>query len=93
MGARRDIGAKGAVPTEIEKRVQCQVEKEWMRSLMENHEVFQGLPEEIKERVLELPATDWSSLPWNRRRRRQQGSGQKVTVHLYAGPDEGYTFR
>ena len=95
VSARRvwDIGAKGAVPTETEKKVQCQVEREWMRSLMENHEVFQGLPEEIKERVLELPATDWSSLPWNRRRRRQQGSGQKVTLHLYAGPDEGYTFR
>ena len=72
-----DIGAKGAVPTETEKKVQCQVEKEWMRSLVENHEVFQGLPEEIKERVLELPATDWSSLPWNRRRRRRYPSGAK----------------
>ena len=69
MSARKvwDIGARGTLPTETEKKVQCQVEKEWMRSLMEKHEVFQDVPEGIRERVLELPATDWSSLPTRKR--------------------------
>ena len=57
-----------------------EVEQEWIARCVEKHPVFEGVPEEIKERVMMRPG-------------QLQKEQRKVTVHLYAGPDEGYTLK
>ena len=62
---------------------------DWMRELVMAHPTLRQLPEAIRSRLVVEP-TSWSDLPGNsksRRRWRKRG----MTVHLYSGPDEGYT--
>ena len=47
------------------------------------------MPQRIRDKLVDTPARDLSGLQVNRRiRRRWEREG--VTVHLYAGPKEGY---
>ena len=64
----------------------------WIKQLVEKHPVFDGVPEEIKNKLIALPAEDLLQLPANRRTRKFWEK-QGCIVHLYAGPDEGYTMK
>ena len=73
----------------VDKRME---EMAWIRTLVENHPVFEEIPQWIKEKLVSLPASDLLQLPANRRTRKLwKRSG--CILHLYAGPDEGYTMR
>ena len=63
----------------------------WMRRLVEQHAVLSKLPEHIKERLVVCPG-EWSSIPGNRhQRKRWRRDG--MMVHLFAGPDSGFTLK
>ena len=64
-------------------------ETQWLRDLINTHPSLRDLPEEIKFNLMAVPGS-WNDLPYNRRlRKRMKRDG--VIVHLYAGPDKGYT--
>eukprot|EP00435_Cladocopium_sp_Y103_P026293 s3759_g6.t1 len=64
-------------------------EYEWMKQLVETHPILRQLPHHIKSKLAVEPGL-WSNLPANRRtRKRFQRDG--LMVHLYSGPDQGYT--
>ena len=73
----------------IDKRMQ---EMAWIRKLVENHPVFEEVPQWIKDKLVALPASDLLQLPANRRVRKLWKKTGCI-LHLYAGPDEGYTMR
>ena len=63
----------------------------WMVQLVDAHPVLRELPEWLRCRLAVEPGS-WNFLPGNARmRKRWQERG--VLVHLYAGPDEGFTLR
>jgi len=66
-------------------------EERWIKELVRVHPVLQGLPEEIKERLVVKPSKDLRGIPGLNRRRRKRVLREGGLVHLYAGPDEGYT--
>ena len=73
----------------VDKRME---EMAWIRTLVENRPVFEEIPQWLKEKLVSLPASDLLQLPANRRTRKLwKRSG--CILHLYAGPDEGYTMR
>ena len=64
-------------------------ETQWLRDLINTHPSLRDLPEDIKFNLMAVPGS-WSDLPYNKRlRKRMRRDG--VIVHLYAGPDKGYT--
>ena len=66
-------------------------ELKWMKKLLEVHPVLKTLPEWIKEKLIITPGR-WNQLPANRRwRKRMKRDG--IIVHLFAGPDEGFTLK
>lgn len=65
---------------------------EWMAELVEKHPVLASIPSLVKDNLVEVPAEDLSLLKANRRTRRRWIE-QGVTVHLYAGPEEGLTLK
>ena len=67
-------------------------EMAWIRQLVNNHPAFDAVPEWIKSKLVSLPAEDISQLPANRRVRKLW-SKEGCVLHLYAGPDEGYTMK
>ena len=63
----------------------------WMKRLVEQHPVLSSLPEYIKEKLVVCPG-EWSALPGNRhQRKRWRRDG--MMVHLFAGPDLGFTLK
>ena len=79
---------KMGIPNEIGS---FDAEVAWLRKLVSQHPVLSSLPEHIKERLVVEPGT-WSDLPGNRHsRKRWKRSG--LAVHLYAGPETGFTLR
>ena len=63
--------------------------EKWTRDLVTVHPVLKTLPEEVRTRLAVAPG-DWSRLPSNgRMRKRWQRDG--LVVHLFAGPDQGFT--
>ena len=67
-------------------------EMSWIKQLVEKHPAFDGVPQWIKEKLVALPAEDLLQLPANRRTRKLWAR-EGCIVHLYAGPDEGYTMK
>ena len=66
-------------------------ERAWLRSLVNSHPVFEGLPEALKDKLVVTPEEDMNALPANRRARKIWKRDGCV-LHLYAGEAEGYTF-
>ena len=64
----------------------------WLERVLEDHPVFEDLPQHLKHRLLDTPATDLKPLGLNRRQRKRVQNGGAV-VHLYAGPDVGFTLK
>ena len=64
-------------------------ELEWIRRLVAEHPVFSGLPERLKEALIQKPAAD--VLPLGNRRRRKLWRTKGMLVHLFSGEDAGYT--
>ena len=63
----------------------------WMKRLVEQRPVLSSLPEYIKEKLVVCPG-EWSALPGNRhQRKRWRRDG--MMVHLFAGPDSGFTLK
>ena len=67
-------------------------EMSWVKQLVERHPASDGIPEWIKEKLIALPAEDLLQLPANRRTWKLRAK-EGCILHLYAGPDEGYTMR
>ena len=73
------------------KKFRFEEREEWLKALVRSHPVLRGLPDHIKESLVE-EVGDWSDIPANRRtRKRMQQRG--MVLHLYAGPDSGVTLR
>ena len=73
------------------KKFRFEDREEWLKALVRSHPVLRGLPDHIKESLVE-EVGDWSDIPANRRtRKRMQQRG--MVLHLYAGPDSGVTLR
>ena len=64
-------------------------EMKWMKELVEKHPVLASLPEEIKKELVVMPS-EGCRLPANRRKRKRMKRDGFI-VHLYAGPEEGFT--
>ena len=62
----------------------------WMQRLVEEHPVFQDLPEYVKSMLMVQPQV--SNICGNRRRRRLWRREGGVTVYLYSGENSGYTY-
>ena len=67
-------------------------EMAWIRQLVNNHPAFDAVPEWIRNKLVALPAEDILQLPANRRVRKLWAK-EGCILHLYAGPDEGYTMK
>eukprot|EP00434_Breviolum_minutum_P034818 symbB.v1.2.030822.t1/scaffold3511.1/size105743/1 len=66
-------------------------EMRWLRQLVDEHPALRDLPGDIKAKLIATPG-QWSDLPYNKRmRKRMKRDG--VHLHLYAGPDDGYTLK
>ena len=66
----------------------------WLERLLEDHPVFEGMPQHLKHKMLDTPAKDLSALGINKRvRKRIKNGGGGAVVHLYAGPDRGFTLK
>ena len=61
----------------------------WMKDLLLAHPVLRRLPEHIQKRLVVEP-NGWGAIPGNSRsRKRLRRTG--ITLHLYAGPEKGFT--
>ena len=66
-------------------------EMRWLRQLVDDYPALRDLPGDIKANLIATPG-QWSDLPYNKRmRKRMKRDG--VHLHLYAGPDDGYTLK
>ena len=65
--------------------------KAWIEKLAEEHPAFRGLPKNIKE-ALKVEPCEYIK-PMGNRRRRKLWKREGMILHLFAGPDEGYTLR
>ena len=66
-------------------------EMRWLRQLVDDHPALRDLPGDIKANLIAMPG-QWSDLPYNKRmRKRMKRDG--VHLHLFAGPDDGYTLK
>eukprot|EP00435_Cladocopium_sp_Y103_P029126 s549_g7.t1 len=61
----------------------------WLERLVKEHPALQGIPEEIKAKLIEVPAED--VIPLGNRRRRKLWKTKGMLVHLFSGHDSGYT--
>ncbi len=62
----------------------------WMQRLVEEHPAFQSLPTEVKSMLVVKPKVH--NICGNRRRRKLWKREGGVTVYLYSGEKNGYTF-
>ena len=66
-------------------------EMRWLGQLVNDHPALRDLPNEVKANLISKPG-QWGDLPYNKRlRKRMKRDG--VYLHLYAGPDSGYTLK
>ena len=71
------------------KELTYQEEVAWMTKLCDTHPAFRDLPEGVKKRLVVQPGS-WNDLPGTRRMRKKWRR-DGLMVHLYAGPDSGFT--
>ena len=64
-------------------------EVKWLKRLVQEHPALQGVPEEIKEHLVEVPAENL--IPLGNRRRRKLWRSKGMLVHVFSGEDSGYT--
>ena len=64
-------------------------EAKFLEDLVENHPVLEALPKDIKDKLIVVPHADLRFLGNKRARKRWARDG--CSVHLYAGPKEGFT--
>lgn len=62
----------------------------WMQRLVEEHPVFQDLPEDVRSMLVAKPKV--SNLCGNRRRRKLWRREGGAMVYLYSGEKSGYTY-
>ena len=69
------------------------MEMVWIEKLVDEHPVFGSLPQVIRCGLKEIPARDLEGLAKMgiNRRFRKRWLREGVTVHLHAGPNEGFT--
>lgn len=81
------------VGQEVEVRAMTQEDPyfEWLRRVAQDHPAFQGIPEEVREKLVEKPVPGIET--GNRRQRRLWRREGGVIVYLYSGKNEGYTLR
>ncbi len=65
--------------------------KGWIQQLVETHPVLKSLPESVRKRLFVSPG-EWGDLPANKRMRKKMRR-EGFAVHLYAGPDHGFTLK
>eukprot|EP00438_Fugacium_kawagutii_P024973 Skav217964 [mRNA] locus=scaffold3450:124613:131011:+ [translate_table: standard] len=63
----------------------------WMKRLVEEHPVFADLPQDLKEALVRSPTPKNNQL--GNRRQRKLWKKHGTVIHLFAGPDEGYTLK
>eukprot|EP00438_Fugacium_kawagutii_P029791 Skav227164 [mRNA] locus=scaffold502:278286:285743:- [translate_table: standard] len=73
------------------KTMQFEGENQWLKKLVETHEMLKSLPKDVKDE-LAVPIGMWSHLPGNKRQRKYW-KRHGLIVHMYAGPDEGFTLQ
>ena len=76
---------------EQEEQQAKQEELEWLHRILQEHPAFRNIPEDLRNKILEPPAED-VAVCGNRRQRRKWAK-EGLILHLYAGEDEGYTFK
>ena len=74
--------------TEIDQHQDPDAEVVWLEELLQDHPTLREIPEKIKKELVLKPG-EWNDLPGNRFKRKELKKG--CVVHLFAGPDEGYT--
>ena len=74
--------------SEVDRHRDPDAEVTWLQDLLRHHPTLRDLPEKIKDELVKKPG-EWKDLPGNRFKRKELKKG--CVVHLYAGPDEGYT--
>ena len=63
----------------------------WLQQLVNDHPALRDIPKDVKANLIAKPG-QWGDLPYNKRlRKRMKRDG--VYLHLYAGPDSGYTLQ
>ena len=76
--------------TEIDRQKDPDAEVAWLEELIRHHPTLKDLPEKIKNELVMKPG-EWKDLPCNRFKRKELKKG--CVVHVFAGPDEGYTLQ
>ena len=71
--------------------VNAHTELQWIQRIVNEHPVFANLPNDLKQSLVEIPATDLKSLA--NRRIRKFWKREGVLVHAFSGEDSGYTLR
>lgn len=61
----------------------------WLKRLVDEHPVFQGVPEEVKKNLVEMPAPNL--IPLGNRRRRKVWKAKGMMIHAFSSENAGYT--
>lgn len=61
----------------------------WLKRLVDEHPVFQGVPEEVKRNLVEMPEPNL--IPLGNRRRRKVWKAKGMMIHAFSGENAGYT--
>ena len=64
--------------------------EDWLKRLIQEHPAFEGLPQEVKSKLIVSPRE--GHLVGNRRRRKLWKKEGGVTLYLYAGENKDYTY-
>ena len=68
-------------------------EERILRELIQSHPVLSRLPGHLQEALTVRPAQDLKGIPNTNKRRRKRMQKHGFTVHLFAGPEEGFTLQ
>ena len=82
-----DEGLVEAKKIEDERRE----EEVWIKDFVKTHPVLSQLPPHIQDELIKVPSQSTTGLPGVNKRRRKKWAKHGVTLHLYSGPDEGFT--
>ena len=82
-----DEGLIEARKIEGEKRE----EEIWIKDFVKTHPVLSQLPPHIQDELIKIPSQNATGLPGVNKRRRKRWAKHGVTLHLYSGPNEGFT--
>ena len=66
-------------------------EEGWIEEFVKAHPVLSKLPPHIQNELVSIPSQNVNQLPGVNKRRRKRWKKHGVTLHLYSGPDEGFT--